>query len=123
MAKRILVVDDEPHILRLLKDALSRRGYDVVSANSGEQAIALARSEPPALIFMDVMMPGMSGLAATKAIREDPAMAEVPIFLLTARGQEQDVQAGLDAGADEYLTKPFSPRQLATLVDEKLGGA
>ena len=123
MAKRILVVDDEPHILRLLKDALTRRGYDVVGASSGEQAIALATEEPPELIFMDVMMPGMSGLAATKAIRELDGMAEVPILLLTARGQEQDVQDGMDAGADEYLTKPFSPRELAALVDEKLGGA
>jgi DNA-binding response OmpR family regulator len=123
MAKRILVVDDEPHILRLLKDALTRRGYEVVGASSGEQAIALAQEEPPALIFMDVMMPGMSGLAATRAIRATEGLADVPIFLLTARGQEQDVQDGMEAGADEYLTKPFSPRQLAQMVDEKLGGA
>lgn len=123
MAKRILVVDDEPHIQRLLKDALTQRGYDVVTASNGEEAIALATADPPALIFMDVMMPGMSGLAATRAIREQAALAAVPIFLLTARGQEQDVKDGLEAGADEYLTKPFSPRQLATLVDEKLGGA
>ncbi len=123
MPKRILVVDDEPHILRLLKDALTRRGYEVVSAASGEQAIAAVKEQPPALIFMDVMMPGMSGLAATKAIRQEAGLAGVPIFLLTARGQEQDVEAGMAAGADEYLTKPFSPRQLAALVDEKLGGA
>lgn len=123
MAKRILVVDDEPHIVRLLKDALSRRGYEVATASNGQEALEQVREAAPDLIFMDVMMPGMSGLDATRAIREEIGLTGVPIFLLTARGQEQDVQAGLDAGADEYLTKPFSPRQLATLVDEKLGGA
>lgn len=123
MAKKVLVVDDEPHIVRLVRDALARRGYDVVTAGSGDQAVELAKSELPDLIFLDVMMPIMSGFEACQAIRSDETTAKIPIFMLTARGQERDVERGQSAGADRYLTKPFSPRKLAQLVDETLGGA
>ncbi|MCC7491452.1 MAG: response regulator [Fimbriimonadaceae bacterium] len=123
MAKKILVADDEPHIVRLLKDVLSRRGYEVITAEAGDRAVALAKSEVPALIFLDVMMPNLSGFEACQQIRSEPALAGVPIFLLTARGQERDVEQGKQVGADRYLTKPFSPRQLADLVDAALGGA
>ena len=122
MAKKVLVVDDEPHIVRLLKDALSRRGYDVLCAGAGDEAVTVARAERPALIFLDVMMPNLSGFEACKQIRADEALAKTPVFLLTARGQERDRQIGEEAGADRYLTKPFSPRQVAQLVDETLGG-
>ncbi|NUP99870.1 MAG: response regulator [Armatimonadetes bacterium] len=122
MAKKILVVDDEPHIVRLLKDALSRKGYEVITASAGDQAVAMAKAELPALIFMDVMMPNLSGFEACEAIRAEPLLEKTPIFLLTARGQERDVEQGKAVGADRYLTKPFSPRQLAQLVEETLGG-
>ncbi len=122
MGKKILVVDDEPHIVRILKDAFSRRGYEVVTASSGDEALATARAELPALIFLDVMMPNMNGFDTCRAIREDPNLAEVPVFLLTARGAERDVEQGTVVGANRYLTKPFSPRQLSAIVDETLGG-
>ncbi len=122
MAQKILVVDDEPHIVRLLKDVLTRRGYEVVTASAGDEALVVARAERPALIFMDVMMPNLSGFEACRLIREDPELQATPIFLLTARGQERDVEQGSAVGADRYLTKPFSPRQLADLVEQTLGG-
>lgn len=122
MPKKILVVDDEVHIVRILRDTLTRRGYDVITASDGDEAVTLATSEHPSLIFMDVMMPNMSGFEACQVLRQDDALRDTPIFLLTARGQERDVAEGEAVGADKYLTKPFSPRQLAQLVDDTLGG-
>jgi DNA-binding response OmpR family regulator len=122
MAKKILVADDEAHIIRILHDTLTRKGYQVVTASDGEEAVSLARAETPSLIFLDVMMPKLDGFQACEAMRTDQALATVPIFLLTARGQERDVEQGEMAGATRYLTKPFSPRALAQLVDETLGG-
>jgi DNA-binding response OmpR family regulator len=121
MAKKILVVDDEVHIIRILSDTLTRRGYDVVTGADGREAVELALAEHPDLIFLDVMMPNMSGFEACQVLRRDHGL-EVPIFLLTARGQERDVAEGEAAGATCYLTKPFSPRRLADLVDEALAG-
>lgn len=123
MAKKILVVDDEVHIVRILRDTLSRRGYEVLTAGDGDEAVRLARAETPDLIFLDVMMPNMTGFEACELMRQEDALSATPIFLLTARGQERDVQYGEQVGATRYLTKPFSPRQLAALVDETLGGA
>lgn len=122
MPKKILVVDDEVHIVRILRDTLSRRGYDVVTAADGDEAVKVAVSEVPDLVFMDVMMPNVSGFDACETMRREDALAQTPIFLLTARGQERDVQHGEAVGATRYLTKPFSPRSLAALVDETLGG-
>ncbi len=123
MAKKILVVDDEVHIVRILRDTLSRRGYEVLTAGDGDEAVRLAKAETPDLIFLDVMMPNMTGFEACELMRQEATLAATPIFLLTARGQERDVQYGEQVGATRYLTKPFSPRQLAALVDETLGGA
>lgn len=122
MAKKILVADDEPHIVRLVKDALTRSGYEVVTAARGDEAVETARTELPELIFLDVMMPGMSGFEACEIIKNDDQLKAIPVFILTARGQERDVEMGEKVGADRYITKPFSPRQLANLVDETLGG-
>ncbi len=122
MARKILVADDEPHIVRLVKDALTRSGYEVVTAARGDEAVETARTELPELIFLDVMMPGMSGFEACEIIKHDDQLKAIPVFILTARGQERDVEMGEKVGADRYITKPFSPRQLANLVDETLGG-
>lgn len=122
MAKKVLVADDETHIVRLLSDALTRRGYEVVSAGTGDEAVAQAFAERPDLIFLDVMMPGIDGWTACEQIRANADLAGVPVFFLTARGQERDMERGKSVGANEYLTKPFSPRQIAHLVDQTLGG-
>ena len=119
--KKILVADDEPHILRVVKDKLSNAGFQVVVAVNGEEAWQFALREKPDLILLDVMMPKMNGFEVCRKLREDQAFADVPILLLTARGQEIDRKMGMEAGASEYITKPFSPRQLLQTVQEKLG--
>lgn len=120
-AKKILVADDEPHILRIVKDKLSNAGFAVVSVTNGEDALSAAINEKPDLILLDVMMPKMSGFEVCQKIKADESIKHIPVILLTARGQESDIKAGLDAGASEYITKPFSPRQMLTKVKEMLG--
>jgi DNA-binding response OmpR family regulator len=117
----ILIADDEPHILRVVKDKLTLAGFRVVAAVNGEEALTAALREKPALILLDVMMPKMTGFDVCRKLRENPEFAQTPILLLTARGQEVDRKMGLEAGATEYITKPFSPRQLLQTVKEKLG--
>lgn len=112
MKRRILVVDDEMAIVRILRDRLEEAGFEVLTAFNGMEAVALAKEKKPDLIVMDVTMPEMDGLTATRTIRSDPETAHIPIFLLTARGQESDEAAGYAAGADRYFTKPLSLRQL-----------
>ncbi len=120
-SKKILAADDEPHILRVVKDKLANAGFTVFTAVNGEEALQTARREKPDLILLDVMMPKVNGFEVCRTLRADPAFAAVPILLLTARGQEVDRRMGLEAGASEYITKPFSPRQLLQTVQEKLG--
>ena len=112
----VLVADDDEDILELVKLRLSRCGFDIISAVDGEAALALARSERPALLVLDVAMAGLDGLEVTRALRADPQTAALPILLLTARAQEADVEHGLAAGADDYVVKPFSPEALAERV-------
>lgn len=107
--ERILVVDDEASILQLVTYNLTRAGYEVVSAESGEEALQVAKREPFDLILLDVMLPGMDGFEVCKEIRKGSA---VPIVMLTARGEEIDRVIGFEIGADDYVTKPFSPREL-----------
>ena len=114
--ERILVVDDEEDILELVKFNLSREGYDVVIAASGEKAIDLARKAPPHLIVLDLMLPGIDGLEVTRLLKNNPETRQIPIVMLTAKGEEPDVVAGLELGADDYVTKPFSPRILLARV-------
>jgi two-component system, OmpR family, alkaline phosphatase synthesis response regulator PhoP len=113
---RILVVDDEPDILELVQYNLSKAQYDVVGIASGEEALAQARTTPPDLIVLDLMLPGMDGLEVCKALKRDTRTAVIPIIILTARGEEADIVAGLELGADDYLTKPFSPRVLLARI-------
>jgi two-component system alkaline phosphatase synthesis response regulator PhoP len=112
----ILVVDDEEDILELVRYNLQREGYRVLGSKSGEEALDLARSEQPDLIVLDLMLPGMDGLEVTKALKSGDQTKDIPIVMLTAKGEEPDIVAGLELGADDYVTKPFSPRILAARV-------
>ena len=112
----ILIVEDELDLLELLRFNLEREGFDVVTATSGAQALAAARADPPDLVLLDRMLPGMEGLEVCRALKKKPATAAVPVILLTAKGEEADVVQGLEAGADDYVTKPFSPRVLLARV-------
>ncbi|MBE9573933.1 MAG: response regulator [Proteobacteria bacterium] len=117
MAKeKILVVDDEEDILELLKFNLSREGYQVSCAASGEEALSQVRSKTPDLMVLDLMLPGIDGLEVAKSLKQDPETKNIPIVMLTAKGEEADIVTGLELGADDYITKPFSPRILVARV-------
>jgi two-component system alkaline phosphatase synthesis response regulator PhoP len=117
MATRtILVVDDEPGIVTLARDYLERAGFRVLSAGDGIAGLRLARTERPNLIVLDLMLPGMDGLDVIRALRSDPATRTLPVIMLTARVEEADMLIGLELGADDYITKPFSPRALVARV-------
>jgi DNA-binding response OmpR family regulator len=113
MAKRVLIVDDEPRYLRLLDANLRTEGYEVVTAQDGQQAVDAFSSQPIDLVLLDIMMPRLDGFGATQRIRE---FSSVPIIILTAKGDEQDRVRGLDLGADDYLVKPFSATELLARV-------
>jgi two-component system alkaline phosphatase synthesis response regulator PhoP len=117
MAKeRILVVDDEEDIIELLTYNLNREGYKLVSASSGEKCLQKAVLEKPDLILLDLMLPGIDGLEVAKYLKTDPKTKHIPIIMLTAKGEEADIVTGLELGADDYITKPFSPRILIARV-------
>ena len=113
---RILVVDDEPDILELVQYNLAREHYDVVCVESGEEALAQVSATPPDLIILDLMLPGVDGLEVCRTLKRHPHTAVIPVVMLTARGEEADIVAGLELGADDYLTKPFSPRVLLARI-------
>lgn len=115
-AERILVVDDEPDIVALVVYHLAKAKYRVSSAASGPDALALAKRERPALVVLDLMLPGMSGFDVLARLRQDPDTAGVAVLMLTARKDEPDRIRGLELGADDYLTKPFSPQELVLRV-------
>jgi two-component system alkaline phosphatase synthesis response regulator PhoP len=115
-ARTILVVDDEPGIVTIARDYLDRAGFRVVTAADGNAALRSARSEQPALTVLDLMLPGIDGLDVARMLRADPATRRMPIIMLTARVEETDRLIGLELGADDYITKPFSPRELVARV-------
>lgn len=117
-APRILVVDDEPDIRHLIVVSLRRAGYAIEEAEDGETAVARAMADPPDLLIVDVMMPGMSGHDVARELAGDPRTAAIPILMLSAKGQARDVDEGLASGAHAYVVKPFSPRELAMRVAE-----
>lgn len=116
----VLVADDDRDILSLVAFRLERSGYRVVQATDGQEALDLAREHAPDLAVLDLMMPRLTGLEVTRALRDDERTREVPVILLTARVQESDVQAGFAAGATAYVKKPFSPQELRDRVDALL---
>ncbi len=116
MAANILLVEDEPGIQELLKLNLGQAGHQVTAASDAEDALQYLKSALPDVILLDWMLPGMSGIDLCKRLRADNRYQPVPIIMLTARGEEQDRVAGLDTGADDYITKPFSPRELVSRI-------
>jgi len=118
MKPRILIVDDEAPIRNMLAFSLNRAEMDVEVAAGGDEALARlnGEAEPPDLIVMDWMMPGLDGLQLTRTLRDTPGLSEIPIIMLTARGNETDRTSGLDSGADDYIVKPFSTRELISRV-------
>jgi two-component system phosphate regulon response regulator PhoB len=116
VAERVLVVDDEPDIVALVAYHLAKVGYRVSTAASGADALAMARQDRPALIVLDLMLPGMSGYDVLEQLRADEATRGIAVLMLTARREEQDRITGLSLGADDYLTKPFSPQELVLRV-------
>jgi DNA-binding response OmpR family regulator len=116
----ILVADDDDDILLLVTTRLRRDGFDVVSASSGDQALALAQERKPVLAVLDIGMPGLDGLEVLAAIRADDELRGMLVLLLTAKAQESDVRRGYESGADAYVKKPFSPAELSTRVQALL---
>ncbi|RKO67435.1 response regulator transcription factor [Desulfofundulus salinus] len=119
MAK-ILVVDDEEHIVELIRYNLEKEGYQVIAATDGNTAIEMARSQRPDLILLDVMLPGQDGLAVCRALQQEAETRHIPVIMISARGEELDKVLGLEMGADDYVTKPFSPRELVARVKARL---
>lgn len=116
MAKKILAVDDEKHIVRLIQVNLERAGYEVMTANDGQQALDLVAQETPDLIVLDWMMPQLNGMETLKRLKANDATAEIPVIMLTAKSNDADVFKGWQSGVDCYLTKPFNPMELLTFV-------
>lgn len=116
MAPRILIVDDEKDIVDLVAYNLEKEGYEVLKALDGEKALALVRAKKPALVVLDLMLPGIQGLEVCKRLRRDAESASIPIIMLTAKGEELDRVIGLEVGADDYVTKPFSVKELVARI-------
>jgi len=116
MAFKILVVDDEPNILRLMEFILARQGHEILSAINGEQALETVRAQKPDLVLLDIMIPRIDGYEVARILRADPDTASLPIIMLSAKAQEEDIQRGHSLGVDEYITKPFSPDHLVAVV-------
>jgi DNA-binding response OmpR family regulator len=117
----ILVADDDPDILALVSFRLERAGYDVVCAANGEEAVEVARLRHPDLAILDVMMPRLDGYEATRRLREQEGTRGIPVILLTALVQEDDIARGFDAGVDDYVKKPFNTQELGARVQAVLG--
>ncbi len=120
MAYKILVVDDEPTIVRLMEFILARQGHQMLVATNGEDALEKVRAEKPDLILLDIMMPRIDGYEVARTLRADADTAALPIIMLSAKAQEEDIQKGRDVGVDQYITKPFSPEHLVHAVSDML---
>ena len=120
---RILVVDDEVYIVHILDFSLGMEGYEVVTALDGEEALRKVKETRPDLIVLDIMMPKMDGYETCRALKADASTKNIPVILLSAKGRNVDMQQGYDVGADDYITKPFSPRKLVDRINAMLGQA
>ncbi len=120
---KILVVDDEIYIVHILDFSLGMEGYEVITALDGEQALEKLKAEKPDLIVLDIMMPKLDGYEVCKAIKSNPGTRHIPVILLSAKGRNVDQKMGFDVGADDYITKPFSPRKLVERINQLLGQA
>jgi len=120
MKPKILIADDEPDVVELVAANLRVAGFDVLQAQDGPSALSAVREQAPSLLVLDLMLPGMSGLEVCRALKADPATSGVPIVMLTAKAEEVDRIVGLELGADDYVTKPFSPRELVLRIKSVL---
>jgi DNA-binding response OmpR family regulator len=118
---RILAVDDEPHILKLVSFSLSSKGFDVIEASDGLTAVEIAEREQPDLILLDVMMPVLDGYEACRRLKANPATHDIPVVMLSAKSQKAEQAIGLEAGAIDYICKPFTPKDLVEQVRGFLG--
>ncbi len=118
--KRLLLIDDDPNLILLVKDYLEFRGYEVVTAENGREALEILEGDIPDMIICDVMMPEMDGYSLVKHVREDPRTSWIPVLFLSAKGQSQDRVKGLNTGADVYMVKPFEPEELVAQVESSL---
>jgi DNA-binding response OmpR family regulator len=116
MNEKLLVADDEEDVLTLVRKSMVTAGFNVITAADGAEALHEARTRRPALVLLDLMLPGMSGLEVCKVLKSDPATSKIPVIMLTAKAEEIDRIVGLELGADDYVTKPFSPRELVLRV-------
>ena len=116
MKETILIVEDEKDIVKMLEYNLKKEGFKTAAARTGEAALATAEKERPALILLDLMLPGLDGLEVCKILKKEAKTSPIPIIMLTAKSQESDKIIGLELGADDYITKPFSPRELVARV-------
>jgi DNA-binding response OmpR family regulator len=121
MPKRVLVCDDEPYIVESVSYVVRRAGFEVLVAEDGDAALVTARREKPDLVFLDIMMPGLPGDEVCQRLKSDPATRGAYVVILTARGQEEDERRAMEMGADEFMTKPFSPRKLRAKLLQVLG--
>jgi two-component system alkaline phosphatase synthesis response regulator PhoP len=113
---KILVIEDEPDILEVLQYNLEREGHKVIACRNGEQGLSRIRTDNPDLVILDLMLPGMDGVEVCRQVKSDPVTRGIPIIMVTAKGEESDIVLGLGIGADDYLSKPFSPRELVARV-------
>ncbi|KHK03718.1 two-component response regulator [Desulfovibrio sp. DV] len=124
MPGKILIVDDEVHIRMLLEQTLEELeedfGIDILSAQNGEEGLALIKSQKPDVVFLDIMMPKLNGYEVCQRVKDDPAITDIGIVLLTAKGQEVDRRQGLELGASRYMTKPFDPDEVLKVAKELL---
>ncbi len=118
---KVLIADDEHNIRHILDFSLHAEGFDVIAAHNGEDAFTMAVDEAPDLVILDVMMPGQGGIETCRMLKEDRRTADIPVVLLTARSSREDREEGIAAGADDYITKPFSPQKLVSTVQTILG--
>jgi DNA-binding NarL/FixJ family response regulator len=118
--KKLLLIDDDPNLILLVKDYLEFRGYEVVTAENGREALDLLETQVPDMIVCDVMMPEMDGYSLVSTIRSDPKTSWIPVLFLSAKGQSQDRVKGLNVGADVYMVKPFEPEELVAQVESSL---
>ncbi len=116
MAQRVLIVEDEPHIVESLTFVLGREGFDVSSVLDGEAAVARLRHDPPDLVILDVMIPRLNGFEVLKLAKSDPGLQQIPVIVLTAKGQVQDRRLAEEIGSDGFMTKPFSNREIVERV-------
>ena len=126
MTRRILVVDDDREVVRLIRAYLEQAGFEALTAHDGDTAVHVLRREQPDLLLLDLMLPGRDGWEITRLVRGDPALAHIPIIMLTARVDDTDKIVGLELGADDYVTKPYNPREVVARVRARLrqpGGA